>query len=326
MCCRCRVISILQIMLIAVFLHTPSNAQFLAIYDQNHMHEIIKNPATTGAELYPVLNLSFRKQWWGIQNAPGTQVVSFNLRLGKFDFYNPKMMLNKERFRAQEQSGLGAAVFHDRNGPLEYTGIMLTYAYHIPFEVSTLSFGLGGTLADYRINYALLNPDDPSDEALERKPAYVVLNANTGIYFYSEFYLLGFAATELFPVRKLDGDHYDKPRPNFFLTGGYRFKIVPGLLYEPTVEIRKSSQRDYTMDLNSKFYFGNAHYAGLNIRSDGMAGMYFGINVRKYIYICYLYEYSLGDISKAYNNTHTFMIGQNIGLRSFTAIRKMRFR
>ncbi len=316
---------ILIIGLLSSCLHSPG--QFLPFYDQSHFHEFIKNPAITGSELYAVVNLSYRKQWWGVQNAPNTQLFSANLRLGKFNFYNPKMMLNKNRFRAQEQSGLGAAFFHDQNGPLETTGMLLSYAYHIPFDINTLSFGLAGTLVDYQIDYTLLNPEDPDDEALMQiKPNSYLINANAGIYFYSEHYFLGLSVTELLPARRLDGDYYNHSRPNFYFTGGYRFRIVPGFLYEPTFEMRKTSRRDFYFDINSKFYFGNAHWAGLTIRSDGTAGMYFGLNVRKYLYICYMYEYSFGEIQQAYNNTHTFMLGQNIGLRSFTAIRKMRFR
>lgn len=317
-----------KLIFIAFLLCSLQNfAQFLPVYDQFQFHEFIKNPAATGAELYPVINLSYRKQWWGIKQAPNTQIISVNMRLGKISLYNRKMMLNKDRFRAREQSGLGAAVFNDQNGPMENTGIIVSYAYHIPFRENSLSFGLAGTISNYRINNSLLNPTDPNDQALlDMPPKTIVPNANAGVYFYGEKYFTGFSLTEIFPQNSLDDDFYHDFRPNLFFTAGYRLKLAPGVLYEPSCEIRNTKKRDLVIDLNSKFYFGDAHWTGMNIRSDGNFGFYLGLNIRRHLYVAYLYEYAFGDIQTSFNNTHSIMLGQNIGLRSFSSMRRMRFK
>lgn len=236
-------------------------------------------------------------------------------------------MLNKDKFRAREQSGLGAVVFSDQHGPLETTGFILSYGYHIPFRAYTLSFGIAGSLANYRINSSLLEPTDPNDQALLDMPSRMLIpNANAGISFYGQKYFTGLSLTEIFPSKNPGEEFYSGFRPNIYFTGGYRMDVAPGIIYEPSVEIRSTKRRELVFDINSKIYLGNAHWTGLNLRSDGTFGLYLGLNIRNYIYVAYLYEYSFGEIRTAYNNTHTIMLGQNIGLRSFTAMRKMWFR
>ena len=308
-----------------LFLFSHAPGQLLPVYSQFHFHETLINPATTGSELYPVINLSYRKQWAGIPNSPTTQILSIHLRIAKYKFYTPKMMLNKGRFRAKERTGLGAVVFHDQNGPIHTSGLHLSYAYHIPFHIQNLSFGLALSFSDRRINYTMLNPTDPDDLLLlNQKDNVFILNSDAGVYYHSERYFLGLSVTELIPAWNKQNDPGYEYAPNAFFQAGYRFSLVRNLLYEPSIRVRKTIPKKMIFEFNSKFYYSNVHWAGLNIRTDRTLSAYLGINLRRYIYLAYIYEYSFGEIGGYFNNTHTIMLGQNIGIRSIPGLRKIK--
>jgi type IX secretion system PorP/SprF family membrane protein len=233
-------------------------------------------------------------------------------------------MLNKGRFRSRERTGLGASIYHDQNGPIHTTGLRVAYAYHIPFRISSLSFGLALSFSDQRINYNLLNPTDPDDMLLlNQNDNIFMLNSDAGFYYYNERYFLGFSVTELVPAWNKQKDPGYEYNPNLFLQAGYRFSIIRNLLYEPSVRVRKTMSEKTVAEFNSKFYFANSHWAGINLRSDRTLCAYVGINLRRYIYLAYIYEYSFGAIGSHFNNTHSIMIGQNIGLRSISGLRKI---
>lgn len=72
--------------------------------------------------------LTARQQWFGEEEAPNLQTLSFNARVG-------------------EQSGLGAIIFNNKNVYHPQKGGYLTYAHHLLFsrseiDLNQLSFGL----------------------------------------------------------------------------------------------------------------------------------------------------------------------------------------
>ena len=62
------------------------------------------------------------------------------------------------------QVGLGAYIFDDRSGLVGRTGLQLTYAYHIPMDDGQLSFGLSGTVWQFRIRKEDARLLDPTDD------------------------------------------------------------------------------------------------------------------------------------------------------------------
>ena len=59
--------------------------------------------------------------------------------------------------------GLGGYIFNDKNGLVSRTGLQLTYAYHIWFDQTQLSFGLSGSVFQFRINDEELTFYDESE-------------------------------------------------------------------------------------------------------------------------------------------------------------------
>ena len=56
---------------------------------------------------------------------------------------------------------MGGYIFTDRNGAVERTGFKGTYAYHLNFRHSQLSFGLSLVAYQFRLNDELIHLADP---------------------------------------------------------------------------------------------------------------------------------------------------------------------
>lgn len=67
-------------------------------FEDYYLHENIIFPAATGVNYYPVSGLSYKNQWNKLNSSPRTIVVSTNFRLGKYDFYTPRMFLNHSKY------------------------------------------------------------------------------------------------------------------------------------------------------------------------------------------------------------------------------------
>src|SRR6478672_10777179 len=73
------------------------------------------HPSMAGAANCAKLRLTARQQWFGQDDAPALQTLSFNGRVG-------------------EQSGAGIIIYNDKNGYHSQKGFKLTYAHHIMFS------------------------------------------------------------------------------------------------------------------------------------------------------------------------------------------------
>ena len=142
-------------------------AQETSIYEDYYLNTFIINPAATGTEYYPVVDLSAKKQWLGFSGAPTTYLLSGNFRMGTYDFYDPKKFINKGPLKVKNRIGLGAALYRDNNGPVSNTGGLISYAYHIPLEnENSLSLGFSFISTLHSINSSELKPDQPDDNYL----------------------------------------------------------------------------------------------------------------------------------------------------------------
>ena len=70
-----------------------------------------------GASNCSKIRLTARQQWFGQNDAPSLQTISFNTALGQ-----------------ERKSGVGVILFNDKNGYHSQKGIKFTYAYHLMFS------------------------------------------------------------------------------------------------------------------------------------------------------------------------------------------------
>lgn len=108
-------ITMLCILVYSLSIH--SNAQYHLTKYENYSEPTLINPAITGSEFIPKATISYSRQLMNVSQSPSSFYLSAQMRLGKYDDYNPRMFLNKSKFESHERVGLGAGFYADNYGP-----------------------------------------------------------------------------------------------------------------------------------------------------------------------------------------------------------------
>jgi type IX secretion system PorP/SprF family membrane protein len=223
----------------------------------------------------------------------------------------------------KDRIGLGAAMYKDKNGPLDYTGGVISYAFHEPVSPGAeLSFGMSVIGTCYSMNIPMLKPDQPDDEYLLTGNDNIFrVNFNLGIYYHTSSYFLGLSATKILPD-VVTADTKVKERPGYFLMGGYKLKLNKTFTLEPSVTIKKSGMENVTVDIFSKLYIKRLNWVAVSYGSSGKMSFLMGLYLLKMLYAGYNYEYSLSKIANFTFGTHEIYVGINTGLFGVEGIRR----
>ena len=312
-----KIISVITFAVLLCLIPLKGYGQQLPVYSQYMMNKFLINPAVAGSEGYSAFNLTSRKQWLGIKDAPLTFAASAQTRLPK-----GKSRGGRKQGRSYGNSsrisrvGLGGYIFNDRHGLVSRSGLQLTYAYHIPFDKSQLSFGLSGTFWQFRLDRAsarLFNPDDELFNSMDN--ALYIPDANLGIYYSDERFFAGLSAAQLFQSTfKFGGKGYDeyKLHRHFYLMGGYNFMVSDKIAVEPTMLFKTTNQWNIQMDLTANVYFIENYWAGLSYRTPATLVLMGGVRVDRF-YFGYAFDFSFNSIMYHSYGSHEILIAMKLG-------------
>ena len=280
------------------------------------------HPSMAGAASCAKVRLTARQQWFGQDNAPALQTLSFNGRLS-------------------DRSGAGIIVFNDVNGYHSQKGMKLTYAHHIMFsrdeiDLNQLSFGVSAGFTQSLLDetdFYLNNPiiDDAVLGTIIQKASY--FNVDIGAsYNYLDFYAHLTVKNALGSERKLYSDKEPVNLKRIILNAGYTFGDSEALLWEPSIMYQNVSlTKEQTIDFNLKTYkkldFGKI-WGGLSYRRsldgaqyvDGNAAKeqnlqyvtpVVGINYKNYMF-AYTYTHLLGNVNFDNSGFHQITLGINL--------------
>ena len=183
----------LSILVVLILMVIPGlvKAQQIPLYSQYMMNKYLLNPAYAGSEGYTSYNLTARQQWMGFGNAktPSTQAICAQTRVMESGFLSKLPFIGGSRVRRRPSGrvGLGGYIFNDRNGVINRTGLQGTYAYHISLNEAQLSFGVSGTIYQFKIDDDnLMLPDDdlgiPDPLIDSRRNTMFIPDATAGSY------------------------------------------------------------------------------------------------------------------------------------------------
>ncbi len=202
------------------------------------------HPSMAGAANCAKIRGTARQQWFGTDDAPALQTLSFNGRVG-------------------ERSGIGVILFNDRNGYHSQKGAKLTYAHHIMFsrdmvDLNQLSFGMSAGLVQSQLDetdFLASGQFDPNvDGTIVQKDSY--FNVDVGAsYNYLEFYAHVTVKNVLANKRELYSDIESDNLRKFLVSAGYTFSTSETLSFEPSVLFQAVSEtEEKTIDFNMKVY------------------------------------------------------------------------
>lgn len=277
------------------------------------------HPSMAGAANCAKIRLTARQQWFGQDDAPQLQTLSFNGSVGP-------------------QSGIGVIAFNDKNGYHSQTGAKLTYAHHIRFsrsdyDLNQLSFGMSGGLISSRLDETEFDPvfDPIVQGGMKQKDSY--FNVDIGAsYHYLDFYAHFTAKNVIKSKRNLYTDYESDNLTAYLFSLGYVFGFQESLQWEPSIMFKMVEEtQEKTIDVNLKLYkeldFGRV-WGGLSYRRALESAQYvegvgvsdqtlqyftpiIGINYNNFM-VSYTYSYLTGAVKFDNGGFHQITLGLNL--------------
>ena len=295
-----------------------SSAQQMSLYSQYMMNGFLLNPAAAGSEGYSAINLVGREQWVGLPEGPSTYAVMFQTRLTNESFISRSNSVRRRRRhnRRDNNVGLGGYVFSHSNGAVNRTGIKGTYAYHIRFPFSQLSFGLSLVGYQYRLDDDKISFKDEGDGLWAGiNQSVFIPEADVGIYYTRPEFWAGFSVDQLLGSALKFGDPgYEelKLHRNYYLIGGYDFQIRRDLIITPSTLLKYTETGIFQADLSAKFYFNQEYWFGLTYRTGNSVILMAGVSVDRFVF-GYAYDLGLNSLIKHNYGTHEFTFIAKLG-------------
>lgn len=303
-------------LLITLFLliSISSFAQQDAQFSQYMFNGIYINPAYAGYREQLNLHMFYRSQWTGgLEGHPET-----------FTFAADAIANNNN-------VGLAVNVISDKLGAESTLAGYLNYAYRLKVsEAGRLAFGLGIGLAQYAIDGALLNPNDPTDPSVPiTKQSVVVPDIRAGIYYTTDRVYAGFSADNLIGqymnYTKDPSILIPKKYPHFYLTAGGLVPLSQSILLKPSFLFKVEQKAPSTLDINTFVLFYERLWLGVSYRRGIMLlgrdnlqddlDMNNAISALAEIYVTdrlrigYAYDFALSEFKNFNYGTHEISLG-----------------
>ena len=278
----------------------PQLSQYLAD------NPFVISPTYAGIGDYIKVRINGLTQWVGIEDAPDTQSLAADGRVGN-------------------RSGVGMILYNDSNGETKQRGARLSFAHHLTldrYEDEFLSFGLSYNFNQFRIdieNFDGLDPSVTDDRSTTNH------NFDVGILYRKDKFYASLNASNLLDKDLSKFNPISEPNElrNYYLYTGYRFsKKKSSFEIEPSIFFQwfESDGRSVT-DLNAKFRwydFEDYYYAGVTYRflNDQVGSpLYIAplVGLKKSnFYFGYSYQIILNEILGFSTGTHVITIGVDL--------------
>lgn len=304
-----------------------ANAQQLGQYSQYLNNQFILNPAAAGEHEYFDVDLSFRQQWVGFDNAPQNYYLSAHTRLGKKPqvISNPSLRLSHpdeaittatDGNAGGIKHGIGGIVAADNYGPFKRLNFSLAYAAHIPIgDKIHWSIGANAGLANMNFDQSMITLSTSSDATFDQFSAsnqrINFLDVNLGTYLYSDKFFLGYSSNQLLQNSIYFGGNPGDGKLNVhhFISGGVHFNLSEKLVFTPGVLLKYMNPAPMSFDLTARLTYDDKFFGGLSYRHGDAAIVMLGAYINDMIKIGYTFDYTLSELSGYNSGGHEVLLG-----------------
>lgn len=268
----------------------------------------LMSPTYAGIGDHIKVRLNGLTQWVGIEDAPDTQTLAADARIGN-------------------RSGLGMLMYNDSNGETKQRGARVSFAHHLTldrYEDIFLSFGISYNFNQFRIdveNFTNFNGQLPTDDK-----ATTNHNFDLGVlYRFKKFYISA-NASNILPKDLAQFNPVFEPNTlrNYYAYAGYsisknknsKLEVEPSVFYQ----YFESDGRSVT-DLNAKFRFHDFedyYYVGLTYRflNDQLGKPLYIAPIaglkKSNFYFGYSYQVITNEILGYSTGTHVVTVGMDL--------------
>lgn len=277
-------------------------AQQDAMYTQYMFNMMGVNPAYAGSRGVLSATALHRRQWVGIDGAPETSTISFDMST------------------RDNKVGLGIQAFNDKIGITRTTGFYTSYAYRIHFnENRALAIGLQGGISNYKADLTKVDLTDDDDIAFSQNVNVILPSFGAGVYYNSDRFYAGFSIPNLVKsyLRKdviyYRADVIAKKYLHFFFIAGYVFDLNDDLKLKPSTLVKVVRGAPVQLDANLNLWIKDVVSVGGSYRTgDAVSGL-LEVQITDQLRIGYAYDHPISKLVKYNQGTHEIMLRYEFG-------------
>jgi len=315
---------ILQL-LIFIIISNTLYTQKSYYYNNHYNFEYVINPAISGRDFYPFLNFSYKNQWFGIEGSPSTTAIGGTIRLGNYNFYTPKMLLNKSKFVSKSRMGFGGFFMQEKDDVINYKHGSISYAYFIPLNYGgdQLSFGASAQLFHYSVDEQKINNNDPRyTHLLNLNNQGNIPEAGFGMYFHNDQFQFGACLNDL--LLSLNSESTEDSvinKRDLFIHMGYKF-FLKWFELEPSVLTAQIDEYPLYYFGRLKIFYKDNNWLTVSYKSTSYLSYGFSINIYR-LYLGYIFEHNVSSAKKNNKRAHELMLGINLGHYETKGLKKL---
>ena len=247
----------------------------------------IINPAFAGIKDSPELNLVYRNQYLGVDDAPRTISMAYSKSMGK-------------------NIGLGISVINDRVFILDQTDIAIDVSYKLQLSEGTnLYFGIkaGGGFTNIDLTRANSGGTDP---LFNQNQDFFNPHVGAGINIQNDKFYISISTPNF-----LRGERFTKQgntpsaavdQSHFYMGGGYNFTINSNLTLTPRFMMRSVEGAPTSYDVGASLDIQKKFLAGVNYRVDEMTSVYGLFQVIDKLKLGAAYDITTSDLNLVNDN------------------------
>lgn len=280
----------------------------------------VLNPALTGINKYTDFKLGYRKQWYGISNAPSTLFASIS---GQFGNGEPTLSLPiRGRLASQFQTtkpepkkgpkhSLGGYILADQTSPTSLNMANISYALHIPFgEKTNLSLGAGASVSQTTLDREKVNVKDKVIGTGSNSK--VNPDLSLGAFLHSDRFFIGYSANQMLQnkIYTLGDDNtiVGKQRMHHYAMAGGLFHLGPIWSIVPSAMVKYVDGAKASLDGNIRVNYKDVFWFGPAFRSDDAVSGLFGAHLSNFLSLSYAYDYTYSKLNNASNGSHEVIL------------------
>lgn len=289
------------IIFMLIFSAKESMAQQDAMYSQYMFNALAVNPAYAGSRNVISATALHRNQWVGIKGAPKTTIFTIDAPSD-----NKKL-------------GFGLELYNDKLGITNATGLVLSSAYRIRMEKGTLSFGLQGSVENFRADYNSVSLDENvnlPDPAFDQNVNTLHFNFGTGIYYNSDKFYFGISVPKLYPNRlspNISNNDVSKSEMHLFVTTGFLFDLNQDFKLRPSFLLKAVKGAPLEGDVNATLWIKDIVGIGGQYRTNADVSGSLEIQISQQIRVGYAYDMSTTNLSSYNRGSHEIMLRYEFG-------------
>jgi type IX secretion system PorP/SprF family membrane protein len=292
------------------------HAQQEILYTQYVYNELTINPAYAGYHDALNITLNSRKQWIGLEGSPMTMTLAGHMALDKnteCEAFRLQRNGGMKRNTTHNKTALGLLIYNDRIGVDNTLQANLSYAYKIIFNGGRLSFGLQGSVLNYRQDFVNLDKSNMDDPVFTQNIQKTMVNFGTGVFFDNNRFYLGVSVPQMMKNYLGNSSSEDSRQlRQYFFTGGYLLYINRFFKFKPSFMFRYTEEIPYQLDINSMIIYNDNLYFGVSYRNKNTITTIFQVNFAERIRIGLAYDYNiLNEFKKAANGTVEVLLSYN---------------